>query len=89
MQRGILQEEIYNPILNENTKGFLDNQKMEELRKNVTYGYILQGMELRPDLVAEYYLGDPTMSWAITYINNFFNGIEDYTAGKKIKIPII
>ena len=46
-------------------------------------------MEYRPDLVADYYLGDSSLSWLITYVNNFFNGIKDYKVGTKIKIPKI
>lgn len=89
MNRLVLQKEQYNPIINDNSKGFLDNKEIANLRNNCIDGYILKGMEFRPDLVANYYLGDPRKAWAITFVNNFVNGIKDYTIGKKIKIPKI
>lgn len=89
MRRTELQPTIFNAIINDNSKGFLDNKELEEMRNNCTDGYILKGMEYRPDLVANYYLGDPKKSWAITFVNNFYNGIKDYKLGKKIKIPQI
>lgn len=83
------QETIYNPILEEKAKGFLDASTMESLKQNYTYGYVLKGMEYRPDLVANYYLGSVNYSWLITYVNEFFKGVSEYTVGRKIKIPKI
>ena len=79
------QDSIYNSSLKENVKGFVDFQKI----KNLDYleGYVLKWMEYRPDLVASYYLNDSSLSWIITCFNGFTNGIEDYKAGKKLKIP--
>lgn len=87
MEKSSLQRTIYNPIIEKNVSGFLDNLDLENLRKNYTMGIIKKGMEYRPDLVADYYLGDSSLAWLITYVNNFFNGIKDYKIGKKIKIP--
>lgn len=89
MEKSSLQRTIYNPIIKKNVSGFLDNLDLENLRKNYSIGIIKKGMEYRPDLVANYYLGDSSLSWLITYINDFFNGIKDYKMGKKIKIPIL
>lgn len=89
MGRTYYQSTQNNPVINDNSKGFLDNTNLTELYKNCSDGYVLKGMEYRPDLVAMHYLGDPTKAWAITFVNNFFNGIKDYTLGKKLKIPNI
>ena len=89
MEKSSLQRTVYNPIIEKNVSGFLDNLDLESLRKNYSIGIIKKGMEYRPDLVANYYLGDSSLSWLITYINDFFNGIKDYKMGKKIKIPIL
>ena len=89
MEKSSLQRTVYNPIIEKNVSGFLDNLDLESLRKNYSIGIIKKGMEYRPDLVANYYLGDSSLSWLITYINDFFNGIRDYKMGKKIKIPIL
>lgn len=87
MTRTEAENNLYNPILKENTKGFIDNSIKEQLQNNFTYGYVLRGMEYRPDLVAYYYFGDPRKAWMITVANNFRNGIKDYTSGRKLKIP--
>ena len=78
---------IYNKELDANIKGFFSADKVKILRENSTTGQIFQGMEFRPDKVAAYYLGDETMSWAISLANNFTQGIEDYYLGRQIRIP--
>ena len=80
-----IQDNIYNPILKETTKGFAELDKIKSL--SYSDGYVMKGMEYRPDLVADYYLGDSSLSWLITCYNNFTNGLKDYTLGKKLKIP--
>lgn len=87
MNRTDFQNELYNPIIKDYSKGFLDEKEMSKYKNNYTYGYVLQGMEFRPDLVAKYYMGDPELSWLITYVNEFEDGIKDYILGRKIKIP--
>lgn len=88
MNRSNFQTSLYNPILKENVTGFLDKAELEKYKKNTQTVIIPVGMSYRPDLVAKTFLNDESMSWLITYINNFTNGIEDYIEGKKIKIPI-
>lgn len=80
-----LQPTIYNSILNDDTKGFANLASITNAE--YTEGQVLRGMEYRPDLVADYYLGDSNLAWMITCANSFENGIEDYTLGKKLKIP--
>ena len=84
---GDLQTTFFNPILGEEAKGFAELKNIED----ATYieGYVKKGMEYRPDLVADYYLGDSKKAWLITCFNRFTNGIRDYTLGRKIKIPIL
>jgi len=89
MNIGELQRTIYNPILKQNTKSFLDNDELEDIKNNYSEGVIMNGMQYRPDVVADYYMGDSNYAWLITYINDFYNGIKDYTLGKKIKIPLL
>ena len=87
MNRIDLQTTIYNPLLKDSVKGFIDKSKMEEYMSNTQTVSIPVGMAYRPDLVAKTYLNDESLAWLITYINCFTNGIEDYTEGRKIKIP--
>ena len=75
-------------VLGEKINAFIDNKSLESLKQSYYYGDIKRGMQYRPDLVAEYYLGNAYDSWIISYINEFVNGIEDYTLGRKIKIPV-
>lgn len=82
-------EDIYSEEIDENIKGFVDIDKISVLRNNATIGYVMQGMEYRPDKISAYYLGTVKYSWIITLINNFVNGIEDYELGKEILIPDI
>jgi len=82
-----LQSSIYNVIVGDTTKGFLDNSTIESIRNSSSYGSVLKGMEYRPDLLAEYYLGDSKYAWALIVANNFTNGIEDFTLGRKILLP--
>jgi hypothetical protein len=80
---------IKDPVSGENINAFIDNKKLDILKKNCYYGVIKRGMQFRPDLVAEYYLGNAYDSWIISYVNEFVNGIEDYTLGRTIKIPVL
>jgi hypothetical protein len=69
------------------SKGFLDRNFINKLLDGTeTNGFILQGMQYRPDKVSIYYYGTPFLHWIITLVNNFF-GIQDYTEGKEIKLP--
>lgn len=84
------QDTVENPVLNNvETKGFVDEKYLSSYRNNYTTITISKGFEYRPDLIAEYYLGNREDAWLITYINNFENGIKDYTFGRKIKIPVL
>ena len=82
-----LQPTIYNSILKEDAKGFAELKVITDAQ--YTEGQVLRGMEYRPDLVADYYLGSSNLAWMITCANGFENGIEDYTLGKKLKIPSV
>lgn len=80
-----LQPKIYNSIIKDEGKGFANFETIDDASYSI--GYVLKGMEYRPDLVAGYYLNDPGKAWMITYLNNFINGAEDYILGRKLKIP--
>lgn len=87
MNRLDYQETIYNPIINNNSKGFLNSKLLKNYKESYTIGVIRPGMEYRPDLVAKYYLGDVSRAWEIEFINNFTNGVKDFKLGRNIKIP--
>lgn len=87
MDKLTYQDSIYNPILETNTKGFINQSLLTEYKKNYKMGNIIPGMEYRPDLIAKYYLGDVSRAWEIIFINNFTGGIKDLKAGRLIKIP--
>ena len=40
MEKSSLQRTIYNPIIEKNVSGFLDNLDLENLRKNYTMGIL-------------------------------------------------
>lgn len=81
------QETIENPVLNEETKGFIDGKELENLRDNCSIATVPKGMEYRPDLISMYYYGTTNNAWLISYANSFENGVKDYKLGRKILIP--
>ncbi len=84
------QYSIKNNVLNgEISKSFIDVKDFETLKNNYFYGYVLPGMEYRPDLIADYYLGSSQSAWILYVVNEFTNGIKDFTKGRQIKIPNI
>lgn len=87
MDKLVYQDSVYNPILETNTKGFIDQSLLKEYKKNYKMGSVMSGMEYRPDLIAKYYLGDISRAWEILFINNFTGGIKDLKLGRIIKIP--
>ena len=62
---------VYNPILKTETKGFVNKSLLETYMTNKTKRKIPVGLEYRPDLIAREFLGDESLGWVITYINNF------------------
>jgi len=80
-------DNLKNPILNKEVKGFLNQDSLNKYKENTRTEVIPFGMSYRPDLIANYFLGDPTAGWIIMYVNNFLNGIKDLEEGKKILIP--
>jgi hypothetical protein len=87
MARTDYQFTLYNPIVEMETKGFVDLEYMETYKKNFYVTNIPIGMEYRPDLIAKQFLGDAKLAWLIYYINNYTNGIKDFKPGRKIRIP--
>lgn len=81
------QDTLENPVLNKETKGFIDSKDFENIRNNCSTIVIPKGMEYRPDLISMYYYGTISNAWLITYVNNFENGLKDYKMGRKILIP--
>mgnify|MGYP003681727914 CR=1 FL=1 len=47
------------------------------------------GMEGRPDLIANAFYGNSRMWWVICVANNISDPFEQLKAGKQIKLPII
>ena len=78
---------IYCEELDTNIKSFLTAKQLKILKEHSMEGYVLQGMEFRPDKVAAYYLGDERLGWAISAASGFINGIQDYREGRKVLIP--
>jgi hypothetical protein len=72
-----------------NSKGFLDRNFIDKLLDgSESTGFVLQGMQYRPDKVSMYYYQTPFLHWIITLVNGFF-GVQDYTEGTEIKLPSI
>ena len=65
---------IYCEELDTDIKSFLTAKQLKILKEHSTEGYVLQGMEFRPDKVAAYYLGDERLGWAISAASGFING---------------
>lgn len=78
---------IYCKELDTDIKGFMSKKNLDALSSSSRVGYVLKGMEYRPDKIAYYYLEDPKLSWLITLANGFTNGIADYYPGRKLIIP--
>lgn len=78
---------IQNGILNAKAKSFIDNKDFDNIKANCSNGYVLSGMEYRPDLIADYYLGSYEYAWLLQVVNGFTNGVKDFTPGRLIKIP--
>lgn len=81
------QSKLQNPIINSETKGFASKELLVNYLSNKIKTKIPVGLEYRPDLIAKQFLGDERLAWLITYVNNFTNGIKDYTPGRDIYIP--
>ena len=45
--------------------------------------------QYRPDLIANYFYGDPTLFWVLVYSNNIQNSPEGFETDKIITIPYI
>lgn len=83
------EDTIYNPILKTNTKSFVNKQSLKGFLQDKYKTKIPVGLEYRPDLIAKQFLGDESLAWLITYVNNFTNGVKDYTPNRSIYIPNI
>lgn len=79
---------IYCKELDTNIKGFMSAKCLEIIKEDCKDGYVMQGMEYRPDKIAAYYLGDERLGWLIDIANGFSDGIKSYYLGRKLKIPI-
>jgi hypothetical protein len=86
MARYDVENSIYNPILDDNVKDFLEKDNIDTIETNGT-GIVLSGFVNRPDKFAEYYLGDSNYAWAVSALNCLTNGIEDYYLGRKLNLP--
>ena len=83
------EDTVYNPILETTTKSFANKKLLSGYLQNKYKTKIPVGLEYRPDLIARQFLGDETLGWLITYVNNFTNGVKDYTPNRSIYIPNI
>ena len=90
MSKGEFVKSIFSKEVNENIKGFLSSDIIKKLKKDSTAitGYVLQGMEYRPDKISAYYLGTTDYDWVILAVNTV-NGLQDLTFGKELVIPSI
>lgn len=89
MDRISNQETVYNPIIDSDAKGFLNHSVIDYYKKNSTIASVPIGLGYRPDLVARHFLGNERQAWLISAVNNFTNGIKDYTEGRMLLIPSI
>ena len=82
-------ETIINPALNyKKMKGFPSKEFISSfLDGNETINTIPNGFQFRPDKLAEYYYGNSTYSWILSYVNNLEYGIEDYVVGRDLIFP--
>lgn len=87
MDRTSNQETVYNPIIGSDSKGFLNYSVIARYRKNSRLEVVPIGLAYRPDLIARHFLNNEKLAWLISAVNNFHNGVKDYTEGRMILIP--
>lgn len=80
-------ETVYCKELDTRIKGFMSIKNIKLIKENCSEGFVMQGMEYRPDKIAAYYLGDERLGWLIDIANGFADGIKSYYLGRKLNIP--
>ena len=81
-------DNMYNGNIDMTVKGFMERDYINQfLDGSESTGVVLQGMEFRPDKIAAYYYGDPSLFWVISVVNNFDKGIQDYYGGREFILP--
>ena len=81
-------DNIYSTSIKTDIKGFIDAEKIQELKNGATVVTLPLGMEYRPDKISAYYYGTPEYDWVILLVNTI-NGLQDLTLGKELVIPSI
>jgi hypothetical protein len=77
------------------TTSILNSSRYESIIKdiNIIYKYdvasVPASMKNRPDLLANYYYGDPSNWWLIMFINNINDPFESLNPNQKIAFPKI
>ena len=53
----------------------------------VQFGYVPNGFEHRPDLIANVFYGSPKNWWLLCVVNNVIDPFEGFNVGERIAIP--
>lgn len=68
-----------------NTKADEFVEKLNKQERN-NYTKVPTGLELRPDLLADQFYGDPSQLWLVCLSSNRFDVFEDFGVGAKIEL---
>ena len=83
-------QDVQNTIIGTSYKGFpVDNfSTMFSSANDISYK-IPVAYQYRPDLIANYFYGDPTLFWILAYANKIYNTPEGFETDVVITIPYI
>lgn len=79
---------VWNKALNTKYKGFsnVDFVELFSSTDDIVYTIPLE-FNYRPDLIANYFYGNPKLYWVLIFVNSISDSPEGFEAGKEIKIP--
>ena len=81
--------------LNKDTTTILNSDVFDNLLSNIEnafeyeIGYVPNGFEHRPDLIANVFYGSPKNWWLLCVVNNVVDPFEGFNLGERIAIPIL
>ena len=81
---------VTNSVTGTPYKGFqnIDLTSLFSSANDISYKIPVK-FQYRPDLIANYFYGDPTLYWVIVYRNKIINSPEGFETDKIIQIPYI
>lgn len=90
MTKSNFERSIFSKEIGDKIKGFIPSSIIKKLKEDnqAIRGYVMIGMEYRPDKISAYYYGSTDYDWVILVVNTT-KGLQDLTLGKELVIPSI